>query len=189
MKKELLNCINNITNKKRKEQHEKEKQEKILREQRELTEKLEREYLLKQIYEFFKGFYPDRGFSFPLQWSAPRDPDDKEVTYEQPYRDYKTIKLKEFEGIGFNYINFGYDHQRGELYIQGNSTDPFDMDIWNNDSYYYRKIGRHDNNVLIDYQDWNNKRLKIFINALPWIEDYIAKEYGCSQSHNENNNL
>lgn len=175
MKKELLNCINNIINRERKEQQEKEKQEKILREQKELSEKLEREYLLKQIHEFFKGFYPNREFSFPLQWTAPRDPEDREFNDEQPFAEYKTIKLKEFEGIGFDYINFGYNHQRGELYIQGNSTNRFDKDIWKSDFRYYNM-----DNTLIDYEFWNNKRLKIFVNALPWIENYIAKQFGCS---------
>lgn len=180
MKKELLSCINNIVERNNRERKEKEERENAIKKQKELLDSLERERLMAEIHDFFRGFMPDRQFQFPLQWTVRREEGDEEYSNEQPYTDIKINKLKDFEGIRFKELQFGYDHHRNELYINGLSSDPFDKDAWNYKIYNHGPSPRSYNDVFIEYKYWSNDRLQIFVNALPWIENYIAKEYGCS---------
>ncbi len=173
MKKELLSCINNVIKRQNNEERIKTEREEAIRRQKELLESRERARLLNEIHEFFKGFYPNRGFMFPLRWLVPREENDDLEFEDDHMKDYKFKRIKEFEGIKFTYLDFGYDHYRNELYINGTSTDPFDKDA----DYRYSNYPHQ----IIPYKNWNNERLNIFVKALPWIEDYIAKQYGCSQ--------
>lgn len=172
MKKEILSCINNIIKKQNDEEKIKKERDEAIKKQKELLDSRERERLLNEIHEFFKGFYPNRGFRFPLSWIAPREDTDEIEFEDNRMMNYKTKRIEEFKGIEFTDLDIGYDHHRGELLINGTTANPFDKDL----DYRYSS-GMHEE--IIPYKKWNNERLKIFINALPWIENYIAKEYGC----------
>jgi hypothetical protein len=184
MKKELLSCINNRILQQRKQDKIDSDKRRAIEDNKRLLNKFERDGYMKKIHEFFRGFYPDRGFTFPLyqyrEMTSEEYTDqyhllrEKDKEYDYP-RDVVRVKdtLPPFKGIGFDELEFGYDHQRGEFYMKGMLAE--------NPTHRHHEYFMY-NHRSIDYESWSNKSLKVFVEALPWIEDYIAKEYGCKSS-------
>lgn len=162
MKKEIIECINNkILQNKKKQQEQYEKDI-----QREKVEASVRKSLLKTIEKFFDGLPKNSSYRINLternDMNNPRDITQQIGSITYPI--YTFLK-PDFKEIGYDIIDIEVDGF-GRVSIDGFNF----MGIRYN--YDYK-----DNS----HTSWNFTRLQAFVKALDWIEEQIAKEYGCSK--------
>lgn len=184
MKKELLNCINNNIKRTRKAQEAHERKSKIIAENQKLIDNYWRDYYMRQISNFFRNFIPDRSLRFPLYGRRRISMDDynnnidrkliMNADFSSKYDVIVDFVIPEFKYIGFSELEIGYDVQENKLHIRGMVPA------------YSRLLHKHEywgmEGRWVDYERWSIPSLELFVLALPWIEDYIAKEYGCSNA-------
>lgn len=161
MREEIINCIKNTV----KKNYEEAEERRRIQLQKDRVEQEVKKSLLKTIDKFFSGL--PEGQSYRIHLTEPNDRENpREVT-----KTIGAITYPVYTFIQHDFSDIGYDII--DIYIGKISIDITGFNISN-------EYSSHGGLKDTSHKSWNVKQLQAFVNNLDWIEEQIAKEYGCN---------